>query len=88
MLALMDAGVATAPRVQGWLPNESQERFQLPIWIDNGGWVRIGLPKHDPQHGGDMDQVALRLCDLLAALGLESERTIAGALEHDRVIGD
>lgn len=68
---LMDSAVATAPRVRGWFPNEGQDRehFDLPLWIDEHGWLRLGLPKVDPQHAGDMDMVALRLSDLLVALG-------------------
>jgi hypothetical protein len=67
----MDAGVATAQRVHGWFPNEDadEDDFELPLWIDNDGWLRLGMAKRDPQHGGDMDQVALKLSDVLVAIG-------------------
>lgn len=72
---LMDAGVSTKPTVHMWFPGEDDEDdFEVPLWIDEHGWLRIGLPKHDPQHSSDMLQIALKLSDVLAGVAQEIDR--------------
>jgi hypothetical protein len=71
---LMESGVSTKPKVHMWFPNEEDEDdFEVPLWIDQHGWLRIGLPKRDPQHAGDMEQIALKLSDILAGIAKEIE---------------
>lgn len=69
-LELMDAGVVTAARLAADVRIAGRRQdFELPIWRDNSGDIRIGLPKVDPEHAGDMDQIVLDVADLLTALG-------------------
>jgi hypothetical protein len=69
ILKLMDAGMSFAARVPAdvRIGGRSQD-FDLPLWRDESGDIRIGLPKFDPQHGSDFDQIVLDLGDLLEAI--------------------
>lgn len=69
-LELMDSGVATAPRLPADVRIAGRRQdFDLPVWRDDSGDIRIGLPKVGPEHAGDMDQLVLDVGDLLAAIG-------------------
>lgn len=69
-LVLMDSGVSTAPRLPADVRIAGRcQDFDLPVWRDDSGDIRIGLPKLNPQHSGDMDQIVVDLTDLLKAIG-------------------
>lgn len=51
-----------------------QQRFDLPVWRDSDGNLRIGLPKTNPEHSGDMDQLVVSVSDILTAIGRELGR--------------
>ena len=76
-LTLMDAGVATAARLSADVRISGRRQdFDLPIWRDNSGDLRIGLPKIAPEHAGDMDQLVLDVGELLAAVGEALQRVV------------
>lgn len=70
-LVLMDSAVSTAARVPTDVRIAGRRQdFDLPVWVDNTGDIRIGLPKQNPEHSGDLDQVIFDAGELFAALGL------------------
>lgn len=70
-LELMDAGVrASAARLPADVRIAGRRQdFTLPVWRDESGDIRIGLPKVSPEHAGDMDQLVIDVADLLVAIG-------------------
>lgn len=69
-LELLDAGVQFAARLPADVRIAGRRQdFELPVWRDDSGDIRLGLPKVDPQHSADFDQVIFDLSDLLIAIG-------------------
>jgi hypothetical protein len=69
-LELMDAGLAFAARVSADVRIAGRRQdFELPVWRDESGDIRLGLPKVGPEHSSDHDQVIFDLADLLVAIG-------------------
>lgn len=69
-LRLMEGALNGSPRVAADVRIAGRRQdFDLPIWIDKSGDLRIALPKTNPQHAGDIDQIILSVGDLLSAVG-------------------
>jgi hypothetical protein len=69
-LELMDSGLVSAVRLPADVRiGGRRQDFQLPVWKDESGDIRIGLPKLAPEHGADIDQIVVSLDELLIAIG-------------------
>jgi hypothetical protein len=69
-LQLLAAGLTNAPTARATVRRDDcAADFDLPVWVDNAGRLRVALPKVDPQHSSDHDQLIVTLDELLTAAG-------------------
>ena len=69
-LELMDGAFAMAARVTTDVRIAGRRQdFDLPIWKDESGDIRIALPKLAPEHASDVDQLVFSVPELIAAIG-------------------
>lgn len=86
---LMDAGLAFAERIRATVVHDDAEHhFDLPVWVDGNGRLRVALPKPAPRHGSDHDQVIVDVASLLRAVGGALERQASTHASAHRRAGD